>query len=60
LFFYTIVGLYTELFVRPLTQSEGISRMFITYCSTILREDVKVGVKEVDFQKHVTAKFFIA
>jgi hypothetical protein len=24
--------------------------MFIIYCSTILREEVKVGLKEVDFQ----------
>jgi hypothetical protein len=34
--------------------------MFTTHCSTILREEVKVGVKEMDFQRHVTAKFFIA
>jgi hypothetical protein len=35
-------------------------KAFITYCYTILREEVKVGVKEVDFQRHVRAMFFIA
>jgi hypothetical protein len=34
--------------------------MFITYCATILREEVKVGMNELDFQRHVTAKVFIA
>jgi hypothetical protein len=34
--------------------------IFINYCSINLRETVKVGVKELHFQRHVTAKFFIA
>jgi hypothetical protein len=29
--------------------------MLITYCSAILREEVKVAVKELDFQRHVTS-----
>jgi hypothetical protein len=32
--------------------------MFITNCSIILREEVKVGVKDVDFERHLTAKVY--